>query len=30
VDEDCREVVYIDHNHLHMVGEVDPGCDSEY
>ncbi len=30
VDEDCREVVYIDHNHLHMVGEINPGCDSEY
>jgi hypothetical protein len=26
VDEDAREVVYIDHNHLHMVGNVDdPG-----
>ncbi len=23
VDEDAREVVYIDHNHLHMVGNVD-------
>lgn len=22
-DEDTREVVYIDHNHLHMVGDVD-------
>lgn len=22
-DEDAREVVYIDHNHLHMVGDVD-------
>lgn len=25
VDEDAREVVYIDHNHLHMVGNVDDG-----
>lgn len=27
-DEDAREVVYVDHNHLHMVG-ADPGnpCD---
>jgi hypothetical protein len=24
VDEDSREVVYIDHNHLHMVGTCDP------
>jgi hypothetical protein len=23
IDEDAREVVYIDHNHLHMVGNVD-------
>ncbi|MCE9605004.1 MAG: hypothetical protein K8U03_08895 [Planctomycetia bacterium] len=23
VDEDSREVIYIDHNHLHMVGDVD-------
>lgn len=28
-DEDTREVVYIDHNHFHMVGPVseDPVCD---
>lgn len=25
VDEDAQEVVYIDHNHLHMVGDVDDG-----
>ncbi|MGE0605891.1 MAG: hypothetical protein AB7O62_02105 [Pirellulales bacterium] len=25
VDEDSREVIYIDHNHLHMVGNVDEG-----
>jgi hypothetical protein len=23
VDEDAREVIYVDHNHLHMVGNVD-------
>jgi hypothetical protein len=26
VNEDAREVVYIDHNHLHMVGDVDTGA----
>jgi hypothetical protein len=29
-DEDAREVIYVDHNHLHMVGNVDQGptaCD---
>jgi hypothetical protein len=30
VDEDAREVVYIDHNHLHMVGNVDVGCNEAY
>ena len=29
-DEDAVEVVYIDHNHFHMVGNVDTGCDSPY
>jgi len=29
-DEDVVEVVYIDHNHLHMVGNVDPGVGSNY
>ncbi|NLE38009.1 MAG: hypothetical protein GX621_08295 [Pirellulaceae bacterium] len=24
-DEDAQEVIYIDHNHLHMVGNVDGG-----
>jgi hypothetical protein len=24
-DEDAREVIYVDHNHLHMVGNVDDG-----
>lgn len=30
VDEDAQEVIYIDHNHLHMVGDVDPGVGSPY
>lgn len=30
VDEDCQEVVYIDHDHLHMVGNVDPGPGTGY
>ncbi len=30
IDEDAREVVYIDHNHLHMVGNVDPGALSDF
>lgn len=25
-DEDSREVIYIDHNHLHMAGNVDGGA----
>ena len=29
-DEDTQEVVYIDHNHLHMVGNVDGGPGSNY
>ena len=29
-DEDSVEVIYIDHNHLHMVGNVDPGVASNY
>ena len=29
-DEDCQEVIYIDHDHLHMVGNVDPGPGSNY
>jgi len=29
-NEDCQEVVYIDHDHLHMVGNVDPGPGSQY
>lgn len=29
-DEDSQEVIYIDHNHLHMVGNVDTGPGSNY
>jgi hypothetical protein len=28
--EDAQEVIYIDHDHLHMVGNVDPGPGSNY
>lgn len=30
VDEDAQEVIYIDHDHLHMVGNVDGGPGSNY
>ena len=30
VKEDAQEVVYIDHNHLHMVGNVNTGPGSHY
>lgn len=30
VDEDAREVVYIDHNHLHMVGDVADGGAAQF
>jgi hypothetical protein len=30
VDEDASEVIYVDHNHLHMVGNVDPGCNAPF
>ena len=30
VDEDAQEVLYIDHNHLHMVGNVETGPGSNY
>jgi hypothetical protein len=23
-EEDCREVIYIDHDHLHRVGNAEP------
>lgn len=29
VDEDTREVLYIDHNHFHMVGNLDDGPGGE-
>ncbi len=29
-NQDAQEVIYIDHNHFHMVGNVDPGPGSEY
>ena len=29
-DEESIEVIYIDHNHFHMVGNVDPGAGSPY
>lgn len=29
-DEDAREVIYVDHNHLHMVGNVDTGKGSPF
>jgi hypothetical protein len=28
--EDAQQVIYIDHDHLHMVGNVDPGPGSNY
>ncbi len=29
-DEDSVEVIYVDHNHLHMAGDIDPGVGSNY
>ncbi len=29
-NEDAQEVVYIDHDHLHMVGNLDPGKGTNY
>lgn len=29
-DEDSEEVIYIDHNHLHMVGNVDTGAGAKF
>jgi len=29
-DEDSQEVIYVDHNHLHMVGDVDTGATSQF
>jgi hypothetical protein len=30
VDEDAQEVIYIDHNHFHMVGNVDTGANANF
>ena len=30
IDEDSREVIYVDHNHFHMVGNVDTGAASDF
>jgi hypothetical protein len=29
-DEEAEEVIYIDHNHLHMVGDVDTGAGAHF
>jgi hypothetical protein len=29
-DEDAEEVIYIDHNHLHMVGNIDTGAGAKF
>jgi hypothetical protein len=29
-DEEAEEVIYIDHNHLHMVGDVDTGANAKF
>jgi hypothetical protein len=29
-DQDTEEVIYIDHNHLHMVGNVDTGAGAHF
>jgi hypothetical protein len=29
-DEDAREVIYVDHNHFHMVGNVDTGVSADF
>ena len=30
VDEDSQEVLYIDHNHFHMVGPIDTGANANF
>ena len=30
VDEDSQEVIYVDHNHFHMVGNVDTGASANF
>jgi hypothetical protein len=29
-DDDAEEVIYIDHNHLHMVGNLDTGANAKF
>src|SRR3990172_7704698 len=29
-DDDSEEVIYVDHNHLHMVGNVDTGAGAHF
>jgi hypothetical protein len=29
-DEDAQEVIYVDHNHFHVVGNVDFGAGTQY
>jgi hypothetical protein len=29
-DDEAEEVIYVDHNHLHMVGNVDTGADAQF
>jgi hypothetical protein len=29
-DEDSQEVIYVDHNHLHMVGNLDTGAGAQF
>ena len=29
-DEDSQECIYIDHNHFHMVGNVDTGATASF
>lgn len=30
IDQDAREVIYVDHNHFHMVGNVDTGAGADF
>ncbi len=30
IDEDSQEVIYIDHNHFHMVGPVNTGAGANF
>jgi hypothetical protein len=29
-DDECEEVIYVDHNHLHMVGDLDTGAGAKF